>query len=287
MKKYAVIDVGSNSVRLMFVADGKVLYKTLSTTRLGEGIAQTGILQDEAIRRTANAVKTFYEQAVKDGAAEVSVFATAAVRSAKNGAAFVQAVYDVCGLQVDVIDGKTEAEIGATGALGTGDGVVIDVGGASTEIAVKKDGELVYKESVNIGVVRLKDVCGRNVNAIKTYCADKTAAFTNATILGDVYAIGGTATTLAAQFLGLRSYDSNVVTGTRITLADMRNLADKLSALSVEETAKLPCMPTGRADVLLGGTLWLIVVMENLGIPELVVSDRDNLEGYAIQKGWL
>ena len=287
MKKYAVIDVGSNSVRLMFVADGKVLYKTLSTTRLGDGIAKTGVLQDEAIRRTANAVKNFYERATKDGATSVSVFATAAVRAAKNGGLFVQAVYDLCGLQVDVIDGKTEAEIGATGALGTGDGVLIDVGGASTEIAVKKDGKLVYKESVNIGVVRLKDVCGRDVQAIKTYCVDKTSAFKDVVFVGDVYAIGGTATTLAAQYLGLTNYDSNAVTGTRISLADMRKLADKLSALSVEETEKLPCMPTGRADVLLGGTLWLTALMENLGIPELVVSDRDNLEGYAIRKGWL
>ncbi|MBR2023874.1 MAG: rod shape-determining protein [Clostridia bacterium] len=287
MRKYAVIDVGSNSVRLMFVADGKVLYKTLSTTRLGEGIAQTRTLSESAISRTVSAVGAFYDRAQKDGAEQVAVFATAAVRSAINGTAFVQAVKDACGLQVDVIDGQTEAEIGASGALGTGDGTIIDVGGASTEIAVKKDGKLIYKESVNVGVVRLKDVCGRDIRALQVYCKDKTVAFANAPITLDVYAIGGTATTLAAQFLQLEKYNSDLVTGTRITIEDMHNLADKLSSLSIEETAKLPCMPTGRADVLLGGTLWLIALMEDLKIPAIVVSDRDNLEGYAQRKGWL
>ena len=287
MRKYAVIDVGSNSVRLMFVANGKVLYKTLSTTRLGEGIAQTRTLSESAISRTVFAVRTFYDRAKKDGAEQVAVFATAAVRSAINGKAFVQAVKDDCGLQVDVIDGQTEAEIGATGALGADDGTIIDVGGASTEIAVKKDGKLVYKESVNVGVVRLKDACGRDLQALQTYCKDKTGAFVNAPITLDVYAIGGTATTLASQFLRLEVYNSDFVTGTRITLEDMRKLADKLSTLSVEETEKLPCMPTGRADVLLGGTLWLVALMEDLQIPAIVVSDRDNLEGYAQSKGWL
>ena len=56
MRKFAVIDVGSNSVRLMLVADGKVLYKSVNTTRLGEGLAERPVLTKEAIERTALAV---------------------------------------------------------------------------------------------------------------------------------------------------------------------------------------------------------------------------------------
>ena len=88
MKRFAVIDVGSNSVRLMFVADGKVLYKRLNTTRLGEGLAQTHSLSVAAIERTAQAVAAFYKQAKQQGAECVVAFATAAVRAAKNGADF-------------------------------------------------------------------------------------------------------------------------------------------------------------------------------------------------------
>ena len=78
MKKFAVIDIGSNSVRLMLLADGNVLYKRLETTRLGEDIAKTGILKPEAITRTAAAVARFFAQAKAEGASEVVAFATAA-----------------------------------------------------------------------------------------------------------------------------------------------------------------------------------------------------------------
>ena len=84
MRKFAVIDVGSNSVRLMFVADGKVLYKALQTTRLGEGIADKPLLKPEAIERSAVAVCDFYNRAVNEGAEKVLCFATAAVRTAEN-----------------------------------------------------------------------------------------------------------------------------------------------------------------------------------------------------------
>ena len=82
MKKIAVIDVGSNSVRLMFVADGKILYKTLEITRLGEGLAASGELQPAAIDRSVAAVANFYARAKSDGAERICAFATAAVRSA-------------------------------------------------------------------------------------------------------------------------------------------------------------------------------------------------------------
>ena len=118
MNKTAVIDIGSNSVRLMLVADGKVLYKTLNTTRLGEGIASSPFLKDEAISRTASAVADFFSRAKREGAVDVYAFATAAVRSAENGSAFIDRVKELCELDVEIISGEEEAEIGILGALG-------------------------------------------------------------------------------------------------------------------------------------------------------------------------
>ena len=66
----------------------------------------------------------------------------------------------------------------------------------------------------------------------------------------------------------------------------MQALSDKLLSMSVEDIAKLPCMPKGRADVLTGGAVLFTVLMKELGITRLIVSDRDNLEGYAIKKGY-
>ena len=284
MKKFAVIDIGSNSVRLMFVADGKVLYKSLNTTRLGEGIAHTPYLKSEAIERSAKAVTEFYEKAKAEGAEEIVAFATAAVRSAKNGNAFVFRVKELCPLDVEVISGEEEAEIGILGALGQADGAVIDVGGASTEIVVKERGNIVYKKSANIGVVRLKDKCGRDKSALTAEAERVAKEYDNLPSVKTIYGIGGTATTLGAQYLGLETYTSEKVTGTEITAWEMQDLADKFSAMTVEEIAALPCMPKGRADVLSGGAVLLATLMRELGFKKLIVSDRDNLEGYAIKR---
>ena len=285
MKKFAVIDVGSNSVRLMFVADGKVLYKALNTTRLGEGLAEKPLLKPEAIERSAVAVCDFYNKAVQEGAEKVLCFATAAVRSAENRQDFLDKVYALCGLKIEVISGEEEAEIGILGALGNRDGGVIDIGGASTEIVVKKDGSLIYKKSVNIGVVRLKDMCGRDKALLEKVSAEASAQYGEIPLGDTIYAIGGTATTLAAQVIGLETYSSEKITGAVVTAEEMQAMADKLLSMSVEEIASLPCMPKGRADVLTGGAVLFTVLMKKLGFKRLIVSDRDNLEGYAIKKG--
>ena len=286
MQKYAVIDIGSNSVRLMLLADGKVLYKTLNTTRLGEGIAQSSRLKAEAIERTAAAVETFYKRALQEGACKVFAFATAAVRSAENGREFVSAVYSRCGVAVEVVSGETEAELGILGALGKSDGAVIDVGGASTELVVKQNSRLVYKKSVDIGVVRLKDLCGTDKRAIWQTVLEKISAF-NGVPKATLYAIGGTATTLAALSLGLQTYSFEKVTGHTIEKEVLRGMAETLLSSSPQEIAKMPCVTKGREDVLAGGAAILVAVLDRLGFDGITVSDRENLEGYAIRKGLL
>jgi exopolyphosphatase/guanosine-5'-triphosphate,3'-diphosphate pyrophosphatase len=285
MRKFAVIDIGSNSVRLMFVADGKVLYKGLQTTRLGEGIAEKPILNAAAIERSARAVELFYEKAKNEGAEKIVAFATAAVRSAENGAQFTDRVKELCGLQVEVISGEEEAEIGILGALGYADGGVIDIGGASTEIVVKDKGAIIYKKSVNIGVVRLKDKCGREKKLLEQAAINAVKEFGEVPSNGVLHGIGGTATTLAAQVLRLQEYQSEKITGAKITAEQIQVLADKLLTMRIEEIAALPCMPKGRADVLTGGAVLLATLMKKLGIHTLIASDTDNLEGYAIKRG--
>jgi exopolyphosphatase/guanosine-5'-triphosphate,3'-diphosphate pyrophosphatase len=285
MRKFAVIDIGSNSVRLMFVADGKVLYKGLQTTRLGEGIAEKPILNAAAIERSARAVELFYQKAQQEGAETIVAFATAAVRSAENGQEFTDRVKELCGLSVEVISGEEEAEIGILGALGGADGGVIDIGGASTEIVVKDKGEIVYKKSVNIGVVRLKDKCGRDKDALINEAKKAAKEFGVIPANGALNGIGGTATTIAAQILRLETYQSEKITGAKISLAQIQAMADKLLKMSIEEIAALPCMPKGRADVLTGGAVLLATLMEELKINTLIASDADNLEGYAIKRG--
>ena len=284
MKKIAVIDIGSNSVRLMMMADGKVLYKTLDTTRLGEGLASSSLLKREAVERTAAAVAAFYARANAEGAASVYAFATAAVRSAENGSEFVARVRELCPLDVEVISGMEEAELGILGALGRRDGGLVDAGGASTEIVVQKGGVLIYKKS---GVVRLKDMCGADAEKLKQAAERAVGEYGKVPDGVPMYAIGGTATTLAALSLDMREYDSSRGTGTIVTAAQMRALAERLTKMRAEDVAKLPGVQPKRADVLGGGAVLLSVVMDRLGFSELIVSDSDNLEGYAKKRGLL
>ena len=285
MNKTAVIDIGSNSVRLMMMADGKVLYKTLNTTRLGEGIASSPFLKDEAISRTASAVADFLSRARREGAADVYAFATAAVRSAENGTAFIGRVKELCGLDVEVISGEEEAEIGILGALGEKDGGIIDVGGASTEIIIRAGGAVIYKKSVNIGVVRLKDLCGAERDRLKAAAENAVKEYGQVPEGISMYAIGGTATTLAALTLDMRDYIPSKITGTVIGREQMRTLADRLTGMTTAEIALLPGVQPKRADVLGGGAVLFSVIMDKLNFPEIIVSDSDNLEGYAKKRG--
>ena len=286
MKKNAVIDVGSNSVRLMLVADGKVLYKDLETTRLGEGLAYSKTLLPQAIERTAAAMARFYERAKAEGAETVRAFATAAVRSAENRETFLQKVASLCPLQVEVVSGEEEAELGLLGALGNSDGGIVDIGGASTEIIVRKNGSVAFKKSIDVGVVRLKDMCGRSVEKLTEYCRAKTCDFGKIPQAG-MRAIGGTATSIASIALNLKVYDPLAVTGFVLTKSALAEAVDYLARTPVERVVSQSCVPEKRAEVLLGGAIWLYSLMDDLNIPELIVSDSDNLEGYAVSRGLL
>lgn len=285
MKKFAVIDIGSNSVRCMMVADGKILYKTLKTTRLGEGVALDKTLKESAICRTAQAVADFFHRTKAEGAEKVYAFATAAARSATNGDAFVAYVKSLCGLDVEVLSGEEEAEIGILGALGGKDGSIIDVGGASTEIITQRNGQIVYAKSVDVGVVRLKDKFGRNREQLQAYANEQVKSFGAAEWENPIILIGGTATTLGAVQAGLTEYQADKVTGVTVTIDGLKKTTDTLFALSVEEIASIPCVERKRADVLSGGALWLKTIAEHFAIKRFTVSDSDNLEGYAIKRG--
>ena len=285
MRKFAVIDIGSNSVRLMFVADGKTLYKTLNTTQLGEGLAYSPYLKEAAIERTARAVADFCAKAQTERAEEIYVFATAAVRSAQNRADFLNRVRTLCGREVQILSGVEEAQTGIAGALGGNDGAIIDVGGASTEFIVRTDGKIAYEKSVDIGVVRLRDLCGWDKDKLINACKTAVQGFGKTPKSENVYAIGGTATTMAVIKLGLTEYSSEAVNGLHLTKGEIDEMADNLLGLTPEQIAQNPCIPQKRAEVIVGGVLLFSVLMDKLGLQEITVSDSDNLEGFAKLRG--
>lgn len=278
----AVVDVGSNSVRLMLWADGKSLFKRIKTTRLGQGIKDCR-LAAPSMERSAEAVSFFCGEALKAGAERVFVFATAAVRMAENKSEFFALVKERCGLDIDLISGKEEAELAALGALGKEDGTVIDVGGASSEIISKERGKTVYAESFQIGAVTLREHCRDIQSETEEYI--KTIFATLPRLSGKVYAVGGTATALACLYLKLKEYDAEKVQNCFIAKAELKRLKDELFSLGVEERKKLIGMEESRADVIAGGAGILCAIADKIGAEGIYISDRDNLEGYLYARG--
>ena len=277
--KIAAIDVGSNSVRLLMWADGKTLYKRMSTTRLGEGLNESPYLKEEACVRTAQAVGAFVREAQADGADRVYAFATAAVRSSKNPELFTDKVSSLCGLQVDVISGEKEAQIGLAGALGGDDGGIIDVGGASTEVIVREKGEIVYSKSVNIGTVRILDYAGRDCDKIVRFVQERIEEYGDVAFAGsNMYAVGGTASRLASIKHGLKVYKPEILHGTFLLRQEVLNLAKWLIASPVEEIREKTICGAS-ADLIGGGAMLMYMIMDKLGAEGVTVSESENLEG--------
>lgn len=284
--KIGIIDIGSNSVRLALLADGKTLYKEIKTTRLSEGLSISGKLSSAAIERTARAAADFKLQAEREGVEKVYAFATAAVRGAVNGSDFTDCCKKLYGIDIDVISGITEAKIAILGALGNADGGIIDLGGASCEVTVQEKGTTVYSKSVDVGAVRLLDMCGRDRDKLEKHIADKLKEYGNLDASKySMYGVSGTATTLAAVKQNLKKYDPQIVHGTVLTVDEVGALADKFLSMPVEEIKKLGEVVIWRADVIGGASLFLFRLMQYMNIRKLTVSENDNLEGYYIYRG--
>ena len=282
--KICVIDVGSNSVRLAMLADGKTLYKRIATTRLGEGLSVNGAMTEAAISRTATAIADFKAEALKEGAEKVSVFATAAVRSASNREKFLSRVKEVCKIDVDVISGEEEAQCGLLGALKGCDGGIIDVGGASTEVTFQSGGKCLYSKSVNIGTVRLFDLAGRDKAKLEKVIAEKLKEYGDFNAANfKMCAIGGTGSRLASIKHNLKEYRPEITDGTKITVEEMYRLSDKLLTMPVEEI-RATTICAHSADIVGGGCLLMCRVMDKFNVSEIYVSESDNLEGYYMLK---
>ncbi|MGI6701895.1 MAG: hypothetical protein ACOX3U_05510 [Christensenellales bacterium] len=269
--KRAVIDIGSNSVRLMIEHNKD---KLINTTQLAEGLSLTGRLNDDAIKRTADTVIDFYSraQAYVD---KIYVFATGAVRNAINGEDFINYLnkYDI---EAEVLSGDIEAKAGFYGAYTGGNTAVIDIGGASTEIIVGENYSIKYSKSVDIGIVRLRDLCGQDIPMLAKYISNKLVEFGSVPVPDYAVSIGGTASTVAAILLG--GYERKLVDNFRLTLNDIEKVLDLL--VNTKDLSKIKGLPIMRRTVITGGVLLLKSIAEYIGLDGVTVSESDNMEGF-------
>ena len=280
--KIAIIDIGSNSVRLMLWADGKTLYKKISTTRMGAGLHGSGLISEEAMQKTVHAVSLFTREGSAAGAG-VYAFATAAVRTASNGDELCRRVFTACGVSVDVVSGETEASLGIAGALGRNDGGIMDIGGASAEVIFQKEGNTTFSVSMPLGAVKLYDICHDRKELLDRVIDEGIKPLERAVPTGILYAVGGTASTLASVKCGAETY-GDFLNGTVLEAEFVERTALSLLSMDIPSRRAVKGMEPVRADIIAGGAYFFYKIMQKLGLKSVVFSDRDNLEGYLFLK---
>ena len=277
--RVAVIDIGSNSVRLAVFEGDIAILKTLITSRLAEGFSG-GLLTQNSIERTVRAVCELKQKALEYGVGTIYAFATEAVRRAENRADFLRKVKSEAGINIYVASGEEEANLAVVGALNGDDGCVVDLGGASTEVAVSIGSQLVYSYSLPIGAVVLNNMCGTDESKLTPFIAQKVMNYGDIPLTENVVAVGGTATSIAACALGLKEYSSSAVNGCRLTLAVLEELIGIFKNKSAEEICKDFCVDTRRAEIIYGGAMLLYAVMQKISVQYFFVSENDNLDGF-------
>jgi exopolyphosphatase/guanosine-5'-triphosphate,3'-diphosphate pyrophosphatase len=287
----ACVDIGTNTTRLLVAEreDGEVveLERRTTITSLGQGVDATGRLADEAMDRVAEAIAVYREVIDRLCAEQVVAVATSAMRDAENGPAFRDYLKEKYGVDARTISGDEEARLTFLGATaGRNDDretVVIDIGGGSTELI--EGGERV---STELGSVRLTERFLESDPPTAGEVEELARAVRSVLEEHDLspkrgIGVAGTVTSLAALDLELVEYDPDRVHRHRLGQDAVRAQLERLAALPLAERREVPGLEPERAPVIVAGAAILLEVMRHLGLPEIEVSERDLLDGAALE----
>ena len=296
MKKVAIIDIGSKSIKF-FVGekqeDGsiKTLLDTNDIAALGEGLSKTGRISEEALERNAQSVAVFAAKARELGAEKIVSVGTMALRSAENSADFVARVKELCDVDVQIIPGEEEARLSYLAVLSglplkDGDLVIFDTGGGSTEFIFGT--ELKNRFSVNLGSNRITEDFFAD-DPVKEGSVEKAIAqidreFAEAGVNGkpaQLVGMGGTVTSMGAVKHKMVKYDPDVIQGSALTKEDVDEQVEAYAARTIAERRELPGLQPKRADVILAGACILKDILQRLDAPQLTISDRGLRHGLA------
>ena len=297
-KRVAVIDVGTNSRRLLVadVEDGKVspLERRSTVTRLGRGVDLSGHLASEAIEDVCAAISGYVGILEELGAETVDAIATSAVRDADNGSAFIAELRERFALSARVLDGEEEARLTYLGATSesspTEPTLVVDIGGGSTELIVGTGSEITFHDSLQVGVVRHSE---RHIASdpptageLEALAADVRtlieSSIGNGIAATRGIAVAGTPTSLAAVELELEPYDPSRVHGHVLALPSIQRMLSRLASVPLAERIEIPGLHPDRAPTIVAGVVVLVEAMRAFELEEITVSEHDILYGTAL-----
>lgn len=297
--KYGVIDLGTNSMRLLLAEyeDSKFTHreKHINTTRLGSGIDSNGNITKEAMERNINSLAEFKQIALEYGCNEVLCIGTAALRTAKNKDEFIKLAREVADVDVKVISGEMEAFLGYKGVIGglnhlDDNALIIDIGGGSTEFIVGNSKEIIYRKSIDVGALMLTNKfvkkfpeTDEEISTINEYIESlidpiisKIKSLEKSLML---IGIGGTITSVSAIFQELETYSMEKIHSSKVTSKEVERQISQIRKLNIEERRQIKGLQPKRAEIILSGELILKCIMDKLDLNEVVVSEYDNLEG--------
>jgi exopolyphosphatase/guanosine-5'-triphosphate,3'-diphosphate pyrophosphatase len=301
MPRYAVIDVGTNSVKFNVSEkhdDGTwaTVVDRAEITRLGESLEKTGEISSEAMERTVGAISGMAAEAKQNGVTAIAAVGTMGMRTAHNSQQFIDAVEQRCGVRIEVISGEEEgrlAYIAVKSGLGISQGslVIFDTGGGSTQFTFGHDSHVEERFSLNIGAVRYTeqyslsgvvapDQLSKAFAAISTDFARLDARPKPDTLVG----MGGAVTNLAAVKHKLARYDPNIVQGSVLERTEVARQIELYRTTPLDQRRNIVGLQPKRAEVILAGASIVRTVMDKLGKDEMSVSDRGLRHGLLIDR---
>ena len=319
-RRYASLDVGSNTIRLLIVewaGEEKIrpLRVERSITRLGGDFSKTKGLDASAMDRTLKALQSFSRLIRAYQVESVFAVATGVLREAKNRRSFLQAVAQRTGLRLRVLSGQEEAHLMLQGVLSSLREIkpwllVVDIGGWSTEIIWAEKGIARKTASIGLGTVALCEKYFRSdppdeqemeklEQKVETVLRGmvqgwKGQGWRRKKGQGSLVGTAGTITALAAIDLGLSVYDPGKITGHCISRSRLGHILFHLRSLPACERRRVPGLEMGREDLILSGAVVVWKMLELFRLQEMMVVDSGLLEGVLIEgisglrkgKGW-
>jgi exopolyphosphatase / guanosine-5'-triphosphate,3'-diphosphate pyrophosphatase len=299
--RYAVIDVGTNSVKFhLGERAGESTWHTVvdraEITRLGEGLDDRGEIEREPMDRTVSAIQGMLDEAEGQGARAVAAVGTAGLRMARNADDVLATIRERTGIGVEVISGEEEsrlAYLAARAGLEVAEGslVVFDTGGGSTQFTFGRGSRVDERFSVEVGAVRYTERFGLAGAVTPEVLSDVLAA-----IAGDLarlherpppdalVGMGGAVTNIAAVHHGLASYDPEVVQGTVLDRAEITRQIELFRSRDAEARRAIAGLQPKRSDVILAGACIVATVMDELGRRTVTVSDRGLRHGLLVDR---
>lgn len=299
MESFVVIDLGSNSIRMKItqILHGNYLKVTgqyKDYVRLSENMGPERTLKPVPIERTMNALRRFKSIYDKLPRAHVRAIATAAVRQAQNQADFLKLVKDELDLDFDVISGKEEAYLDYLGVVRTlpiGDCLIMDTGGASTELILVKDGKVENLISLPFGAVTISQTynLGDAIPALNLFDAMTfteqhltSVAWLSKAHKLPLVCLGGSNRSLAKIMRRRQDCDPDDlpdINGFMMTAEDVFSITRDMISRNKSGRSNIPGLTKSRADVIVGGLIPINLVLRTCHINEIVCSSSGLREG--------